>query len=119
MPERAENIVKEGGLIKVSTDKNEYSCRALVVTTGKRPRELNVEGEREFKNRGVTYCATCDGPLFKDKEVAVIGGGNSALDAALQMVKISPKVYIINVTDNFTGDSVMIEKLKEAPNVQI
>ncbi|MCX5713173.1 MAG: FAD-dependent oxidoreductase, partial [Candidatus Omnitrophica bacterium] len=80
---------------------------------------LNVPGEKEFKNLGLTYCATCDGPLFKGKDVAVIGGGNSALDAALQLVKICSKVYVINIAPELTGDPVMIETLKGARNVVI
>ncbi|MGD9015125.1 MAG: FAD-dependent oxidoreductase, partial [Candidatus Omnitrophota bacterium] len=79
----------------------------------------NVPGEREFKNKGVTYCATCDGPLFKDKSVAIIGGGNSALDAALQMIKISPKIYIINIAAQLTGDPIMIEKVIKSKRVEV
>ncbi len=118
-PERVTAISRESNLIRTLTDKREYISRTLIVATGKRPRSLSVEGEEEFRNRGVTYCATCDGPLFKDKKVAIIGGGNSALDAALQMVKISPKVYIINITDTLRGDEVMIEKLQGFSNVEI
>ncbi|MGD9015321.1 MAG: NAD(P)-binding domain-containing protein, partial [Candidatus Omnitrophota bacterium] len=84
-PEESRDVKRENNLIKLVTDKGEYLSRTLIIATGSRPRLLNVPGEREFKNKGVTYCATCDGPLFKDKSVAIIGGGNSALDAALQM----------------------------------
>jgi alkyl hydroperoxide reductase subunit AhpF len=80
---------------------------------------LDVPGEKEFKNKGVTYCATCDGPLFKGKKVAVIGGGNSALDATLQLMKISPKVYMINIAQSLTGDPIMIESVKKSANVEI
>ncbi|MDP2924451.1 MAG: FAD-dependent oxidoreductase [Candidatus Omnitrophota bacterium] len=119
MPENVADIEKEGKLIKTITNKTEYLSKTIIVTTGKRPRMLGVQGEKEFKNKGVTYCATCDGPLFKDKNVAVIGGGNSALDAALGLIKICPKIYIINIASNLTGDSVMIETLEKAPNVEI
>jgi alkyl hydroperoxide reductase subunit F len=119
MPEQAKDIKREDRTTRTVTDRGEYLSRALIIATGKRPRFLNVEGESEFKNRGVTYCATCDGPLFKDKTVAIIGGGNSALDAALQMMKISPKVYIINIAPQLTGDPIMIEKVIEAFNVQV
>jgi alkyl hydroperoxide reductase subunit F len=119
MPESVKNIVKEGDLIKIITDKGEHLSKALIIATGKHPRMLNVVGEKEFKNRGVTYCATCDGPIFKDKNVAIIGGGNSALDAALQMIKISPKVYIINIATKLSGDPVMQETLKQANNVEV
>jgi len=78
-----------------------------------------VEGESEFKNKGVTYCATCDGPLFKDKKVAIIGGGNSALEAALQMVKISPQIYMINIASDLTADKVLQEAVSKVSNVEI
>ena len=119
MPERVKNISRLGNLVKTVTEKQEYLSKSLIVATGKSPRKLNVEGEKEFKNKGVTYCATCDGPIFRGKKVAIIGGGNSALDAALQMMKISPKVYLINITSQLTGDPVMIEKVKDSPVVEI
>jgi alkyl hydroperoxide reductase subunit F len=119
MSEEAKNIKEEKNLIKTITDKGEYISKTLIIATGKRPRSLGVEGEREFKNKGLTYCATCDGPLFRGKNVAIIGGGNSALDAALQMMKISPKVYIINTASQLTGDPIMIEKVISASNVEI
>lgn len=119
IPESAKEIKKENGLIRTTTDKAEYLSKTLIVATGKRPRLLGVEGEKEFKNKGVTYCATCDGPIFKDKDVAIVGGGNSGLEAALQMSKISPKVYIIERGPQLTGDQVIIEKLNNASNVEI
>ncbi|UCC94532.1 MAG: FAD-dependent oxidoreductase [Candidatus Omnitrophota bacterium] len=119
MPESAKEVRKQGTAIKTVTDKAEYLSKTLIVATGKSPRLIGVEGEKEFKNRGVTYCATCDGPIFKGKNVAIIGGGNSGLDAALQMIKISPKVYIINIASSLTADPIMIEKVKESSNVEI
>jgi alkyl hydroperoxide reductase subunit F len=119
MPETAKGITKEGNFVKTLTDKNEYLSRTLIIATGKRPRSLKAPGEQEFKNKGVSYCATCDGPLFKNKKVAVVGGGNSALDAALQLVKISPQVYIINIASALTGDPIMVETVTKAPNVQV
>ena len=91
----------------------------MIVATGKRPRPLNVSGEDTFKNKGLTYCATCDGPLFKDKPVAVIGGGNSALDATLQMMRLCPQVYMINIAPQLQGDTVMIDTVQAASNVKI
>jgi alkyl hydroperoxide reductase subunit F len=119
IPEEARGIIRQNDLIKVTTDKNEYFSKTAILATGKRPRMLNVPGEKEFKNKGITYCATCDGPLFKDKNVAVIGGGNSALDAALQLMKICPKVYIVNITAELTGDAVMIESVRKSKNVEV
>jgi alkyl hydroperoxide reductase subunit F len=119
MPEKVVQIAKEEKLVRTVTDKDRYLSKSVIVATGKSPRLLNVPGEKEFKNKGVTYCATCDGPLFRDKNVAVIGGGNSALDAAIQMMRISPKVYIINLDSQLNADGVMVETVKAAANVEV
>lgn len=109
------DVEKVGNIVKVSTNKGKYEARAVIIASGKISRELGVPGEKEFKNKGLTYCATCDGPLFSGKDVAVIGGGNSALDAALQLIKIAKKVYIINNTASLGGDQVMKEKVESSP----
>jgi alkyl hydroperoxide reductase subunit F len=109
----------DGGVIGVKTDKGRYEARAVIVASGKISRELGVPGEKEFKNKGLTYCATCDGPLFAGRDVAIIGGGNSALDAALQMMKIAKRVYIVNNLPKLGGDAVMREKVEAGPNVTV
>jgi len=109
---------KENG-VEVKTDKGAYEAKTAVIASGKRSRELGVPGELEFKNRGLTYCATCDGPLFAGKDVAVIGGGNSALDATLQLIRIAKHIYLINITPALTGDAVMREKVRESKKVSI
>ncbi len=93
-----------------------YQAKAAIITTGKRPRPLDVPGEERLRGKGVTYCAICDGPLFADMKVAVIGGGNSALEAASDMVKIAGHVYLISLTP-LTGDPILIDKLKNAGNL--
>jgi len=113
------NIEKKDRVITVITDKGSYEAAALIIASGKRSKELGVPGEKEFKNRGLTYCATCDGPLFSRKEVAVIGGGNSALDAALQLMSIATKVYIVNIAPKITGDAIMTEKVTKSDKVTI
>jgi NADH-dependent peroxiredoxin subunit F len=110
---------KKDNLVIVKTDKQEYSARAIIIASGKTPKELNVAGEQEYKNKGIAYCATCDGPIFAKKRVAVIGGGNSALDAAIQLSKIASEVYIIDTADSLTADAVMQEVIKKAANVKI
>ncbi len=117
--ERVLEINKQGNIIEVKTNKNSYSAKSIIIASGKRSRELKVPGEREFKNKGLTYCATCDGPLFSGKDVAIIGGGNSALDAAIQLIKIAKKVYIINITTELSGDEVMREKVMSSNNVVV
>ena len=112
-------IERKKDKVFVKTDKGEYEAKTVIIASGKRSMELGVPGEEEFKNKGLTYCATCDGPLFSEKDVAVIGGGNSALDAALQLIKIANHVYIINIVKELTGDPVEQDKLKNSKNVTI
>jgi len=111
---------RDGNNFKITTSNgNTMLAKTLIIASGKHSRFLNIPGEGEFKNRGVTYCATCDGPLFANKVVAVIGGGNSALDAALQMTRIASKVYLINLAEKITGDPVMQEKVAASSKVEI
>ena len=113
-------VAKVGEFFKITTDDaKEYSARTLIVASGKRPRTLNVPGEEAYKNHGLTYCATCDAPLFAGKDVAVVGGGNSALDAVLQLIKIVPKIYLINIAGKLTGDPVMQAKVAAASKVEL
>ena len=104
---------------EVRTDKSEsYQAKAVIIATGKRPRPLNVPGEEQLRGRGVTYCAICDGPIFTGQKVAVIGGGNSALEAADDMVKIAEYVYLVSLTP-FTGDQILVDKVKDASNLTV
>ncbi len=104
---------------EVRTDNGEsYQAKAVIIATGKRPRPLNVPGEERLRGRGVTYCAICDGPLFAGQKVAVIGGGNSALEAADDMTKIGEHVYLVSLTP-LTGDQLLIDKVKGAANLTI
>lgn len=95
------------------------NAKAVIIASGKQPRKLGVPGEDEFLHKGVTYCAWCDGPLFRGKDVAIIGGGNSALDAALSVEKLAREIYIINNTTELNGDEVMIEKVTAASNIRV
>ena len=112
-------VNKEGDLFIVNAKKGQYKAKTAILAPGRKPRLLGVPGEEEFKNKGVTYCATCDGPLFSGKDVAVVGGGNSALDSTMQLMKIANKVYVITINDRMIGDEVMIEKVNQSENVEI
>jgi NADH-dependent peroxiredoxin subunit F len=101
------SLEKKDGIIYCVTDKSTYEAKAVIIASGKKSKELNVGGEKEFKNRGLTYCAICDGPLFSNQEVAVIGGGNSALDAAIGLTKIASHIYIVNIAGSLTGDAIL------------
>lgn len=113
-------ISKKGHDFIVSTgDGKQEHASSVIIAGGKLPRELGVTGEKEFLNKGVAYCAWCDGPLFKGKDVAIIGGGNSALDAALNVSKLVNQIYIINITPELNGDPVMIDKVKQLHKIRI
>ncbi|MFQ6121609.1 MAG: FAD-dependent oxidoreductase [Dehalococcoidales bacterium] len=108
----------DGGFQAISEGGNRYQAKAVIFATGKRPRRLNVPGEVELTGRGVTYCAICDGPVFAGQRVAVVGGGNSALEAALDMVKIAEHVDLVSLTQ-LTGDAILIDQLADAKNLTI
>jgi len=108
--EKVTSVEKSNNTVNIKTDREEYTAKTVIVASGRRPRKLGVQDEDVFQNKGITYCATCDAPLFADMDVAVIGGGNAALDAALQLTKIAKKIYLIEVKPHLTADSVVIEK---------
>ena len=108
----------KGGIEAVSEAGDKYQAKAVIFAAGKSPRKLNVPGEVELPGRGVTYCAICDGPVFAGQRVAIVGGGNSALEAALDMVKIAEHVDLVSLTP-LTGDAILIDKLSDAKNLSI
>jgi thioredoxin-disulfide reductase len=116
---KVRNLAKDNNIFTVETEKEKLTSKTLIIATGAKPRELKAEGEKEFKNKGVTYCATCDAPLFAGKDVAVIGGGNSALESGLQLTNIANKIYMVNKNENFRGDEILVKKIKESPKVEI
>lgn len=94
-------------------------AKALVITSGKTWRRLNVPGENELVGRGVAYCATCDAPFFAGKKTIVVGGGNSGLEAAIDLAKVASQVTIIQFLEDLTADKILVDKLKEFTNVDI
>lgn len=104
---------------RVHTDKGVYASRMLLVATGQENRKLNVPGETELYGHGLTYCATCDGPLYRDKQVHVIGGGNSAMDAALLLEKYAERVTIVALNPELSGDAVMKQKCLASDKIAI
>lgn len=101
----------KNGNFKLITERNEYETRSVIIATGARARKLNVPGEEEFANKGVTYCSICDGPLFKDKVVAIIGGGNSAFEAADFMLNIAKKIYMVDIAEKPVAHEYMLERI--------
>ena len=109
-----------GGLIEVQlANGGSLKSRSVILSTGARWREANVPGEKEYKNKGVAYCPHCDGPLFKGKRVAVIGGGNSGVEAAIDLAGIVGHVTLLEFAENMRADAVLINKLKSLTNVTI
>ena len=117
--EEVKKIEKINDGFTVTTGKNRYDARTLIIATGARPRKLNVSGERKFAKKGVTYCSICDGPLFFGMDIAVIGGGNSALEAVDFTKDIAGKIYLINRGKEFNAHEYLIEKVKSYENVEI
>lgn len=96
-----------------------YDSKAAIIATGALPKELGIPGEKEYRGRGVSYCAVCDGPLFIDKEVVVVGGGNTALEEALFLAKFTRSVTIIHRRDQFRGVGLLQERIKENPKIKL
>jgi NADH-dependent peroxiredoxin subunit F len=118
--EEAIKLDKNNDLFVISTNKNNtYYSKTVIIATGSKPKKLNIPGEEEFYHKGVSYCSVCDMPLFKDKVVAIIGGGNSALEAGLMAADICKCAYIINKNPSFKGDKVLIEQLERKENIKI
>jgi len=102
----------------ITSDGKTFHTKTVIVATGKRPRPLNVPGEKELIGMGVTYCSTCDAPLFADLDVAVMGGGNSALEAVIDLMKVARKVYMVCSTFP-KGDAILRDRVTSSPKVEI
>ena len=116
--EKVTNITDMGDIKKVATAKNEYEAKTIILATGADNRKLGLEKEDSLIGKGISYCATCDGNFFKEKDVAVVGGGNTALEDTLYLTDLVNKVYLIHRRDEFRGDPTIVEKLKEKNNVE-
>ena len=111
---------EEGGLIEVTFENGaSLKSRAVIVTTGARWRSMSVPGEEQYRNKGVTYCPHCDGPLFKGKHVAVIGGGNSGVEAAIDLAGVVSRVTVLEFAPELKADAVLQRKLHSLPNVTV
>jgi len=112
--------LKPGKMVEVKLENGGVlKSRSVILATGARWREVNVPGEREYRNAGVAYCPHCDGPLFKGKRVAVIGGGNSGVEAAIDLAGLVRHVTLIEFSDVLRADEVLQRKLRSLPNVDI
>jgi len=108
----------EGSFYTVKSSYNSYSARSIIIATGARPKKLNVKGEDKLIGRGVSYCGTCDGPLFKDKDVVVIGGGNTAIEEAIFLTNYAKNVSIIHRRQQFRASKILEEKTRSNPKIK-
>ena len=103
----------------VTTEDDEYEAKAVILAVGAENKKLGLAREEELTGRGVSYCATCDGAFYKDKKVAVIGGGNTALDDALYLSELASKVYLVHRREEFRGDASLVEKVRAKENIEL
>lgn len=109
----------DGQVFVIATERGDsFRSRSLILATGRRHHRLDIPGEEKFSGKGVSYCATCDVPLFKGKAVAVIGGGNSALTAAIHAAAFAKKVYLIHRRDQYRAEPIWIERMKATKNIE-
>lgn len=104
---------------RVVTEEDTFESESLIIATGSKPRKLGVPGEEEFVGRGVHYCAICDGPMYKDKNVIVVGGGNSACEEALGLSKICKHVHLMEYTDRLNADQVTVDEIYNTKNIGV
>ncbi len=118
-PDSVEQVSLKGEIKKVFTAEGEETARSLLIATGTVPNLLNVKGEQALLGRGVSYCATCDAAFFRNKEVAVVGGGDSALEETLFLSRFASKIYLIHRRDAFRGIKALQDKVLSLPNVEV
>src|SRR5699024_5902287 len=116
--ENVKDVRLDGDVKVVKTDSNEYEAKVVIISTGARPRNLDVKGEKEFANKGVSYCATCDGPFYHGLDIYVVGGGDSALEEANYLTRIGTSVTIIHRRDQFRASGVVVENVKNNPKIK-
>ncbi|PAV14297.1 thioredoxin reductase [Methanosarcina spelaei] len=112
------SVRSEGEKKIVSTDSGDLESKAVIIATGANPKHLNVPGEKEFLSKGVSYCATCDGPFFRNKTVVVVGGGNTAINEAILLSKIARKVYLLHRRDRLRAAKVLQDKVFAIANIE-
>jgi len=110
---------KDGGFLVTEGSGKQFETKTVLVATGSQRRKLDIPGAVEFEHKGITYCASCDGPLFAGQDVAVIGGGNAGFETTAQLAAYTNTVYLLNRTDVFRADEVTVKRISENPKVKI
>lgn len=116
---KVQSIVVEDKQIKVVTDLEELYCSNLIIATGRKPKKLGIPGEEQYTNRGISWCAVCDGPMYKGKKVAVLGGGRAALEEALYLSNLCESVTLIHRRDEFRAEDELVERVKKNKNITL
>ena len=114
-----ETVISVSSDKEVKTESNTYKAKAVILATGAKNRKLGVPEESDYLGKGLSYCATCDGNFYKGKDVAVVGGGNTALEDAIYLANIANKVYLIHRSATFKGEAVYVDELSKKDNVEI
>lgn len=117
--EDVKEVELDGKVKKIKTDGGEYEAKVVIISSGATHRKLDVPGEKEFANKGVSYCATCDGPFYTGLDIYVVGGGDSALEEATYLTKFGKSVTIIHRRDEFRASGVVVDKIKENPKIKL
>lgn len=117
--EKITALEKEGGNFVLHSRANKFRAKSVIIAVGSKPKKIDVSGESKYANKGVTYCSICDGPLFAQKTIAVLGGGNSALEGVDFVKNIASKIYLININSEFNAHQYLIEKVTSYENVEI
>ena len=117
--ETVKAIRKKENFFEVETNNQTYTASSIIIATGRAPRKLNILGEREFLGKGLGYCVTCDGPLFRDKIVAVIGGGNSGFGAALELSEYCAKIYLLHSNASPNADEISQDKVNSNKKIEL
>ena len=113
------DITIENNIKKIVTKDNVYETKYVIIASGRIPRKLGLENEEKLFGRGISTCALCDGNLYKGKDIAVVGGGNSSLEETIYLAKLVNKIYLIHRKEQFTADNKLVEEVKELDNVKI
>lgn len=116
--EKVLEIKDYGSYKEVITNKSTYQTKTILLASGRVPKELELENEKSFIGKGISWCASCDGSFYKGKDVAVVGGGNTAISDALYLSNICNKVYIINRSENFRADNILLESARKQKNIE-
>ena len=117
--EEVESVIKEDKFFLVKTNYNEYKAGAIILANGVKPRKMGIEKEDEFVGKGISYCAVCDGPFYKGKEIYLVGDANTALQYALLLSTYCPKVHMLTLFDKLFGDSILINRVLQTENIDI